>query len=198
MPENKTEEHNKNQDSTSQMDDEPGSVIDEWQSGQDSFASKAQREGPWNKVLINREIKEQKAGKQMKVTIERQSSKDGINTHGNRRRVQYSQGTTLLIGAKPERSTILYLKNIYTEEREDELLCKDIKSYGRQVGIRIMTTDIVHNRYCEDIVGCRIRVPMTQVDKALSIETWPDDITCRKWETKNNRDVPRFQQKEKW
>jgi DNA-binding protein len=132
----------------------------------------------------------------MKVTIAGHQANNGKQKYVSKRRVQYSNGTTLLIGAKPERSMRLYLKNIYTEEREDVNLCKDIKAYGRQVGMRIMTTDIVHNRYCEDVVGCRIRVPVSQVEKALIIETWPDDITCRKWESKVNRDIPRYQQEE--
>jgi hypothetical protein len=150
----------------------------------ETFSTCVQREGPWKTVLSEKEIKEQRLGKQMKVTIDRQKSKDSKGSY-NRRKVQYHNGTTLLIGAKPERSMILYLKNIFTEDREDDHMCRDIKSYCRQVGIRIMTTDIVHNRFCEDVVGCRIRVPVSQVDKALSIETWPDEITCRKWEPRN-------------
>jgi DNA-binding protein len=82
----------------------------------------------------------------------------------------------------------MYVKNIDVEERSNEDICKDVRSYGRMVGLRIMTVEIVRNRYCEDVVGCRIRIPWEQVEKAVSIETWPNDVSCRKWGNRSNKE----------
>ena len=57
-----------------------------------------------------------------------------------------------------------------------------MKIFGKSVGMRIMYVNIVRNRYCQDAVGCKIRIPTSQFDLATSIETWPDDVECRKWE----------------
>ena len=32
------------------------------------------------------------------------------------------------------------------------------------------------------IVGCKIFIPESQEYLALNPETWPDNVTCRKWE----------------
>jgi hypothetical protein len=86
-----------------------------------------------------------------------------------------------------ENSTLLYLSNVFTEDMNDEDLAKAVKNHGREIGVRIMTVDIVHNRYCQDVIGCRIRVPHPQVAKTLEFDSWPDEIVCRKWERRPPR-----------
>ncbi len=88
----------------------------------------------------------------------------------------------MISGKKWEPATLLYVRNIETGNLTDEEICQDVKDYGTSVGIRIMYAHIVRNRFCEDVVGCKILVPDTKVEQATSWGTWPDDIECRKWE----------------
>ena len=44
-----------------------------------------------------------------------------------------------------------------------------------------MAVRVISNRYCEDMVGCKISVPVRQVDDALGTRIWPDDVVCRRW-----------------
>jgi HD superfamily phosphohydrolase YqeK len=93
-------------------------------------------------------------------------------------------GKSLLTGVKRESNSLLYLANVYTNDMHDDDIIAAVKDHGKEIGIRIMSTEIVHNRYCQDVVGCRIRVPNSHVAKAMEFDAWPDDIVCRKWEKK--------------
>ncbi len=74
------------------------------------------------------------------------------------------------------------MRNIEANDRTEEEICQDVKDYATSVGIRVMHTHIIRNRFCDDVVGCKIRVPTSQVEKAITWDTWPDDIECRLWE----------------
>ena len=54
-----------------------------------------------------------------------------------------------------------------------------------------MFAEIRHNRYCDDIVGIKIKVPESQAHMALEEYFWPNDVSCRKWE-------PRYMYKKRW
>ena len=81
-----------------------------------------------------------------------------------------------------ENSVVLYLSGIMKNDMEDKEVVEAVKDYANECDIRIVTADVVHNRYCDYIVGVKIRVPASHVDLALEFDTWPDDIKCRKWE----------------
>ena len=53
-------------------------------------------------------------------------------------------------------------------------------------GVRVMSARIIQNRFCEDSVGCKISVPVRQVDDVLGIHMWPDEVTCRRWNKTNS------------
>ena len=90
----------------------------------------------------------------------------------------------LISGARWEKSTALYVRNINREERSGKDISQDVRECGRLGEVRFMQVDVVKNRYCEDVVGCRIRVPTSQVERVTSIEFWPDDIVCRGWKSR--------------
>jgi hypothetical protein len=146
----------------------------------ESFSDIASAEGPWQQ-----QKNKKRAGKSLQVTIK------GNNQKGEPdRKVKQSQqvGRSLLQGAKREPSTLMYVKNLIVEERSNEEISKDVRTYGRMVGLRIMSAEIVRNQYREDVVGCRIRIPCGEVEKAMTIETWPDDVSCRKWGNRSNKE----------
>ena len=99
---------------------------------------------------------------------------------------QFSDKATILTGAKRERSTVLYLRNVYIDSMNDDEACRSVRKYGTTIGIRVMYCEVIHNRYCTDVVGCKIWVPISHVDNALDFGMWPDHIQCRKWEPKSN------------
>jgi hypothetical protein len=145
------------------------------------FSGVVQTPGPWYENKNKKDTQKLKAGNNIKVTVQRK------NAAGRDSRVvksHSSDNVTLILGARHEASTTLYLKNLCTEDKTDEQLCRDVRKYGRHVGLRIMHAEVVHNKFCQDVVGCRIRVPNSQVDSALSAQTWPDDLVCRMWESR--------------
>jgi hypothetical protein len=169
----------------SQVD--PDDVHDEDIKGpeRELFSHIVEKQGPWIEVKNKIEGKKMNSDNNLKVAVNN-NNKQGSSVQ---RTVQSSRGesNTLIIGAKRESSTLLYLRNVCTEDRTNEELCRDVKKYGRQVGLRIMHAEVVHNNYCQDVVGCRLRVPCSQVEEAISKQTWPEGLVCRKWEPRNNR-----------
>jgi hypothetical protein len=144
---------------------------------QDTYSEQLQKEGPW---LVQQ--RRRRHGKDnIQVTIH-----NGSNPQ--RQLTRESNKGDLLNGAKREKGILLYLKNIDTEGKSDDELRSDIRKYGQSVGIRIMHADIVHNRYCQDVVGCKIRVPLSQKDKALAIQIWPEEVACRIWQKREWRE----------
>ena len=138
------------------------------------FSDMLKEEGPW--LLDKTSMK--KINKKLKVTLR--------NTpNGGRQRIVEkgeNNGPSLITGLKREPSTLMYVRNIAVNDRSDDDVCRDIKIFGKMVGLRVMYAGIVKNRYCQDVVGCKIRIPVCQIEKATDIQTWPDDVECRKWE----------------
>jgi hypothetical protein len=60
----------------------------------------------------------------------------------------------------------------------------EVKDHARQHDIRVMFTEIVKNRYIDDVIGCKIRIPSSQASHALDFGVWPQDVTCRIWNQK--------------
>ena len=96
----------------------------------------------------------------------------------------YKYRDNKLKGMKQENGTFLYLENIQIEDESYKELGNMVKEHALSVGIRVMATRIITNKYCHDIVGCRIFVPVSQAYQALFSNSWPPEVTCREWEDK--------------
>ena len=77
---------------------------------------------------------------------------------------------------------MLYLQNIAKKCDDDY---DDIKNrvirHSKENGIRVMKSWVIPNRVCDDVVGCKILVPIDQVEQCIEGRCWPNNITCRKW-----------------
>ena len=94
-----------------------------------------------------------------------------------------------LKGIKSEPFAELYLTNIARQENKSlSDIAEDIRKYGRGKGFRIMSAWVVSNRVTDDMVGCKLRVPMRQVDDMLGNRAWPDGIMCKRWEKRERSD----------
>ena len=120
----------------------------------------------------------------MKISL---SNKGKASVRNVERVKNINIGRSRLTGAKRESSCLLYLSNIQTDCMSDDAIVQEVKDHSREVGISIMTVDVVHNRYCDYIVGVKIRVPISHESLAMEFDTWPDDIECRKWEKRSSR-----------
>jgi hypothetical protein len=83
---------------------------------------------------------------------------------------------------KQEKGSALYVQNIGVEEESDEDIGQMIKDYAREQGMRVMKYKVIRYRACYDTVGCRIIVPESQEHIALDPQSWPSEVTCRRWE----------------
>ena len=100
----------------------------------------------------------------------------------NREKTRNEQANATLRGIRREQAVELYVQNIarYNDE-SDQCVADKLRNYCKNKGIRIMAVRVISNRYCEDMVGCKISVPVRQVDDALGTRIWPDDVVCRRW-----------------
>lgn len=106
-------------------------------------------------------------------------------------------GKRCLKGCVPERSTQLYLEHIqmHIDDTDDDI-AKMVKAHGQSNGVRVMSAYVIHNRVCSDVVGCKITVPVSHEETALSPNFWAEDISCRPWENRGPRGRQRQQQKQ--
>ena len=44
-----------------------------------------------------------------------------------------------------------------------------------------------HNRYCDDTVGIKIKVPVSQEVLTMDYDTWPNEVSCQRWEPYHDR-----------
>ena len=56
-----------------------------------------------------------------------------------------------------------------------------VRRYCQREGIRVMAARVMTNRVCEDMVGCRITVPVRKVDDLLGTRFWPNEVSCWRW-----------------
>ena len=90
-----------------------------------------------------------------------------------------------LQGRKQESFEELYLSNIAKRDNQSHKdIANEIKEYCKKQNLRVMSVWVVPNRVTEDTVGCKIRVPLRQVDDMLDGRMWPSDITCKRWRKK--------------
>ena len=103
------------------------------------------------------------------------------------RRASHQQAKTngkTLRGRKPEKYATLYVEHIMSHGYSDEDIIEVVKAHGHLNQLRITSAYVVHNRVCKDMVGCKITVPVSQVDTALEPDCWPEDVCCRRWQRK--------------
>ena len=90
----------------------------------------------------------------------------------------------MLVGQKPVKSTKLYVRNIRKEETQsDDEISKMVKAHVWSKGVRIMAAKIIHNRFDDNTVGCKITVPELEEDNVSRNSFWPDEVECRSWNT---------------
>ena len=87
----------------------------------------------------------------------------------------------ILLGRKWVHSTQLYLKYIDRQGGTDDEVAQLVKEYVKDIGIQILSANVISNRYDPEMVGCKIRVPNEEVQHALEDDIWPDVVECRKW-----------------
>ena len=107
---------------------------------------------------------------------------DGWETVRGRGKQRNKAPVTGLQGRKQESFEELYLSNIAkrdTQTHQD--VAHEIRTYCKKKDLRVMNVWVVPNRVADDTVGCKIRVPLRQVDDALDSRMWPSDITCKRW-----------------
>ena len=89
--------------------------------------------------------------------------------------------TSQLRGIKQEPGSHLYLESIEVEdENDDEIICM-IRNHAKMKGLRLMSYQVIRNKYAWDTVGCKIVVPQSLEHLALSPGFWTSDIKCRRW-----------------
>ena len=98
-----------------------------------------------------------------------------------------SEGNSSLVGFRPEQAGDLYLENI--RRRPGDRL-KDIANrvgrHAYQNGLHIMAARMIVLRHCDDVLGCKIVVPVLQIEDALGNRIWSTDVTCRRWRPRRN------------
>ena len=89
-----------------------------------------------------------------------------------------------LLGNPQERGAMFYIENISVDDENDKAIGNSIKEYCRNKGIRVMSYKIIRNKFCFDTVGCKVTVPESQEYIVLDPLSWPQNIKCRRWKTK--------------
>ena len=119
----------------------------------------------------------------------------------NERTRNPTQSTHGLRGVRQERGSPFYLQQIAIDNDEtDEEIGNMVKDHCKEKGIRVMKYRIFRYRAVYDTVGCRIIIPESQEHLALNPNTWPADVTCRRWKSAGTwiRERQAEQEKNKW
>ena len=109
------------------------------------------------------------------------------NRKNSRPNAHVNSHTADLKGVPIERAKRVYLRNVYVDVGDTEADIKErVRKYAVSRGLRIMGINIISNRYIEDVVGCKLLIPETQLSIALSNDFWPENTNCRVWFEKQN------------
>ena len=123
--------------------------------------------------------------------------------HNSNNRPQYDnhtkQGTmNRLIGAKMERGTTMYLRNIRIDDENDDQIFRMIKDHCNYSNVRIMSYKVIRNRYANDCVGCKIVIPLSQEHIVMRPEFWPCEVECRRWEIRQSKQRYNYEYEENY
>lgn len=79
-------------------------------------------------------------------------------------------------------SAELYIANVekLPNDSIQDIKYKIINCAGKG-DVKVLNVWVVKNRYREDMVGCKITVPIDQYEKALEGRFWPENIKSRRW-----------------
>ena len=102
------------------------------------------------------------------------STSHGVSSHSN---------SGALSGQKPGKSVMLYVQNVRMNDSdsEDDVVNK-VKRHAKSKGANILSGHVVYNKFCDNIVGCKINIPASQETAVLRADFWPQDITCMPWQ----------------
>ncbi len=94
-----------------------------------------------------------------------------------------SPSSPRLRGVKHEKTVTIYAKNIAREdmENDDAVKAKVRKYVKKKRDVRIVSIQVVRNKFCDDTVGCKLCIPANAMDYLLAPGFWPDDVQCREW-----------------
>ena len=96
-----------------------------------------------------------------------------------------------LRGVKRERGITMYLSGIEVDDESDEDIVHMIKEHAKDKGLRVMGHTIIRTWRYPYVVGCKIVIPENQEYISLNPDTWPADVSCRKWEKQQPRNQRR-------
>lgn len=86
-----------------------------------------------------------------------------------------------LRGVKRERGSMLYLQNISVEDETDEDIGRMVRDHCREKGIRVMMHRVIRHRGYQDMASVKLLIPESQEYLALAPDSWPDELSCRRW-----------------
>lgn len=112
---------------------------------------------------------------------------------GNKQMSESYNSPRSLRGVKPERSTTLYVKNIARNEDEaDDAIKEKVRKYIKSKNpVRTISVQVVHNIFCEDMVGCKRAIPISAQEVLMTTGFWPQEVECREWSRRRTRDNQR-------
>ena len=80
-----------------------------------------------------------------------------------------------LRGSQPHKLAMMYLQHI--------TICDD----DTDETTALMSAQVIHNKFSDYSVGCKIRVSEAEKDKLLEQGFWPQHIICRPWSRQKQR-----------
>ena len=98
-----------------------------------------------------------------------------------------TQGSGPLSGHKRVMTADMYLSNIQRFQSDSMKSIADrVRHHCADRGMRVIYARVFPSKFSRQHVGCRIVIPATQADDALTNRMWPADVTCRRWRTNND------------
>lgn len=96
--------------------------------------------------------------------------------------------SSVLRGVKHEKTMVIYVSNIARDVSEsDDMVKSRVRKYVKKKSTaRIISVQVVRNRYSEDTVGCKLTIPISVQEILLAPGFWPEDVKCREW-SRNRR-----------
>ena len=85
-------------------------------------------------------------------------------------------------------TSILYIENLEIGFQQNKVeICNDVRKYICDGHAKVLDIHAVFNRFRKDRCGCKITVPVSDIDMLLEQSFWPRGITCREWEERPRR-----------
>lgn len=141
-----------------------------------TYSEMVQIPGEWN-LVANR------SNKKKLSNMSRMEAREPNSTSSRATSPKLRRPKRTLRGCKAEAMITLYLEHIEMCAGDcDDDVVMSVREHGQEKGMRVTSAYIVKNRIRQDVVGCKITIPYSQADRAMSAGFWAEEITCRKWE----------------